>query len=120
VDISSAITKVGNYHVADQRSPRESEQLSLGYVTFENVTLLMEYWVGSTWDLVRDWQVTVRVPSLSGPHLHFEVRHRNKEDREVQQEDRTWVWIDVDGDNVIRPWGQVNPHHYLGLGFGER
>jgi len=119
VDISVAITRVSNYYVADPRRPRESTQLSLGYVEFQNVILLMQCWKGNTYREYR-WRATVRVPSLDGPHLHFEVRRKGKEDVEVRQEDDRWVWVGVDGDNLIRPWGQVNPHHYLSLGFGAR
>ncbi|MCL6476589.1 MAG: hypothetical protein K6U75_16270, partial [Firmicutes bacterium] len=116
VDISVAITRVGDYYVADPSRPRESRQLSLGYVEFQDVILLMEYWTGNTWDFVEEWRATVRVPSLDGPHLHFEVRRKSKKDEQLDD----GGWIDRDGDGLLRLWGQVDPRHYLGLPFGAR
>ena len=116
VDISTPITVVRDLYVADPGYPHESLQLSLGYVEFRDAILLLEYWVGNTWDFAEDWIVTVRVPSFMGPHLHFEVREARKQDRRGNDN----RWVDADGDGVIRPWGQWNPHHYLRLPYGGR
>ncbi len=116
IDISTLLTRVQDFYEADQVFGLESRQLSLGYLEFNNASLKMVCKNGPIL-ISFEWRATVRVPSSTGPHLHFEVRLAGKMDYFDLQGGQ---WIDQDGDGVIRTWGQVNPNQYLGLDFGQR
>ncbi len=104
VNISDPITWVKGYYIPDPEYP-QSRQLSLGYLMYQDVDLSVMYRVNGIPVTVDAHTQILRIPSTTGPHLHFEVRRNSMEGQVIK--------------GVPHQWGEVNPHHYLGVKFGE-
>ena len=96
VDISTQIAQVGSWN-------SNEAWLSRGYFTCANTAIMLI--VRATGELVRIWPgVLTYWPSVTGPHLHFEVRSPGK----------------VGVPDANHRAGEMNPHHWIGLAFGGR